>query len=74
MERIRGLGWAGQLPKNKLLSSRSWATSSTILKEVCSLGCLTINGILTGLDCEVPHIACAAFAEFVSFHTKPALL
>jgi hypothetical protein len=35
---------------------------------------LAINGILTSIDCEVPNIACATFAEFVDFHTKPALL
>jgi len=34
---------------------------------------LTINGILTHVYYEVPNIACAAFAEFVNFHSKPAL-
>jgi len=35
---------------------------------------LTINGILTSVYYEVPNIACAAFAEFVDFHSKPASL
>jgi len=33
---------------------------------------LTINGILTSVYYEVPNITCAAFAEFVDFHSKPA--
>ena len=35
---------------------------------------LIINGILTSVYYEVPNIACAAFTEFVDFHSKPASL
>jgi len=35
---------------------------------------LTINGILTSVYYEVSNIACAAFAEFVDFISKPASL
>ena len=35
---------------------------------------LAINGILTSVYYEVPNIACAAFAEFVNFHSIPPSL
>jgi hypothetical protein len=41
-------------------------------KKSAPLG--VINGILTSVDYEVSNIACAAFTQFVDFHTKPASL